>query len=124
MLWESLVTMHPSTDTPPSKGLRRFTVIWVLLTLVSAPFSYGIFLILTVPVLSGLLAALFVGGRDANARARAPMFGVALVVSLVWFVLRADERPVEGAIAGLLVVLVAFVLVRLRRASRTPVPVG
>ena len=32
-----------SSDTPPSKGLRRFTVIWVIITLLSAPFVYGIF---------------------------------------------------------------------------------
>ena len=113
-----------TSDTPPGIGLRRFTVIWLIITLLSAPFGYGIFLFLTLPVLSGLLVALFVGGGNATARVWASLFGPVLLINVVWFAGRADERPVEGVIAGSMVLLSAFALVRLRRSSRTPMPIG
>ncbi len=113
-----------TSNTPPSKGPRRFTVIWMIITLMSAPVAYGIFLFLTLPVLSGLLGALFVGGADATARAWASLLGPVLLMNVVWFAGRADERPVEGAIAGSMVLISAVALVRLRRASRTPIPIA
>jgi hypothetical protein len=96
----------------------------VIITLLSAPFGYGILLFLTLPVLSGLFGALFVGGGDATARVWASLLGPVLLINLVWFAGRVDERLVEGVIAGSLVGLSALVLVRLRRASRAPISVA
>jgi hypothetical protein len=103
-------------EPPPRRrrGLRNLTIAWAVVTVVTAPFTLGAALIVTLPVFVALLAIRWVDpvGVDVVYCALA---GIALMASVVWFAGRADERPLEGVAAGFFAVCSAGILWSLRR---------
>lgn len=99
-------------------ALRRVTAGFAVLTVVTAPFSYGVLLLITLPVLAALMANLYAGrARSLGALLFASVLGPLLLIAVVWFIGRADEVPVEGVAAASLAVASSAGLHRLRQQN-------
>ena len=88
---------------------------------VAVPFVLGIvgvlFAFLLVPLAAGVFARHWVRATRRSTAAAAFVCGIAIVPLTSWFGGRADERPSEGFIAGLLLFVVLGTLVWLRRSE-------
>lgn len=104
----------------PMTRIRRVTVAWIALTIVTAPFAYGAPLFVTVPGLAALAARLYVGPSEVPGRTiTCLLVGPAVLTGGLWFILRVDEAPGEAIPAGLLVASGLVGVRQLRRQSRT-----
>jgi hypothetical protein len=83
-----------------SRALRIVIYCWIAITVVTVPFSYGLALIFTLPVLACLIAAaqwIQPTGIDVFYLV---LTMLAISGCVAWFLGRADERPLEGVAAG------------------------
>ena len=118
-----VITMRTPTPVHPMQRVRRVAVAWLALTIVTSPFAYGAALLLTVPGLAALVARLYVGPSDVQGRTVACIFlGPAVLVGIVWLVLRVDEVPAEAIPAAAFVVIGVVGLRQLRNQSRRRAP--
>lgn len=110
-----------SGDPRPVHGrkLAYTTIGFAILTVVTAPFAYGAPLLVTVPVLSALLANLYVRPLDGWSAVLATLLGPAAVIGALVFALRADEVLSDGVIAATITIAAFSGLIALRRRSRS-----
>lgn len=95
-----------------------FTAGFAVLTVATAPFAYGLPLLITLPVLAALSANLYVGRAwSVGPLVQASVLGPLLLVAVVWFVGRADEVRIEGVVAAVTAVVSSAALLRLRRRN-------
>lgn len=114
-----VVAMLSRTPDQPMKRVWRVTLAWMALTIVSLPFAYGAPLILTLPGLSALFARLYVGPSNVPGRTIAcVVLGPAVLVGVIWLVLRVDEVPTEAIPSVAIAFVGALGLTQLRRQSR------
>ena len=88
-----------------------------ILTVLLGPMSYGMPLLLLVPILAALLANLFVGRGPFLKVVVASTVGPVLVVCVVWLLRRVDDYPVEGIVAAFSVTACVIAILRLRRVT-------
>lgn len=90
---------------------------------VALPFVLGVVGVLIafmlIPVAAGGFARHWVRATRRSTAVAAWVCGIAVVPLATWFSGRADERPWEGVLAGLLLVVLLGALVSIRRAETT-----
>jgi hypothetical protein len=98
------------------RGHLKITVIWLVLTSLTAVTIVALFV--TLPVLAALVAELVVRPVHAASAMIAWLLGPMLMISVGWFALRVDEAPGEGAGAAAISVVGAAGLLVLRTVNQ------
>jgi hypothetical protein len=108
-----------TTRSGRSRALRNVMLCWFVFTVLTAPFAYGVALVLTVPVLACLVITYWIQPRGLDILYLV-ITALALTVCVAWFLGRADERPLEGVAAAFFIVcgVVELFVLRSGRAER------
>lgn len=95
----------------------RVTIGVAVVTVVTAPLSYGAPLILTAPLLSVLLALLYAQPVDRWSAVGAALLGPVVLIGSIVLALRADEDRVDGVVSAVAVIGSLSGLIALRQRS-------